>query len=285
MKDAVFEKLKALYQPIFSEDPIHKKITEDKLKSLHLKAPLRNRIIDYIAKYGIFHFSKQENKSGDVIRFYSEPLCFHNPSFQEFNETVAFIGGYRNRSCSFCGRIETFYIEAFYMNSDGSILNQDHLLIAENLAGFWRYIIDKEYDFHPDISNEIMDSLRNAGWYKGRKINIDPLLEECMDDDIFPTDIQIAFVQEFGGIEGVGLDGRQFYFGNTREYRCFANIWEQQCDTEEEWALQYYGADTLCVGYYDGVTKIWLSPDGQLIIGQKAGGRNLWEGIQCVIGY
>ncbi len=56
---------------------------------------------------------------------------------------------------------------------------------------FWKYVTEKEYDFHPQIPNSIFDVLKRYGWYKGRKINIDSLIEECMDDDIFLTELSI----------------------------------------------------------------------------------------------
>ena len=288
MNDTVFDKLKVLYTPAFTKDPINAQITEAKLtlKRLDFKSTLRKRILDYISEYGSFNFSKQESRSGDVIEFYSRPLRFYNPYSDEFSERFAFIGGYRNCSCSFCGRQETFFIEAFYMDSAGSIFNQHKALIAENLNDFWNYIIEKEYDFHPVISDNVYNVLKQAGWYEGRQGDIDPLLEECMEDDVFPTDIQIDFIREFGGIRGTDLNNTGFLIGNNREDRCYANITKQALLTEEKRMLNSYGADTLCVGYCnDGEDQIWLSPYGQLIVRQKVLGRTIMEGINCILGY
>lgn len=283
-----FNRLKELYHPVFSKDTTEAQISSAKLafKQINFKALLRNRIIDYISMYGDFRFFKQENISGDVIKYYSWTISLNNPYWEEFDERVAFIGGYRNCSCSFCGRQETFFIEAFYMNSAGFIYNQSKELIAENLNLFWKYVMEKEYDFHPQIPNSTFDVLKRSGWYKGRKINIDPLIEECMDDDIFLTDIQIAFVEEFGGIKGLDLNNFGFFIGSSRENRCFANITKQTVRTEEKWILNNYGCDTICVGFCnDGADQIWLTSFGQIVVRQEAIGRTIIEGINCLLGY
>lgn len=288
MDNMAFNRLKLLYNPSFSNVIVETQVKEakDTFKRIDFKPSLRNKIIDYISMYGSFNFFKQEIISEDEIEFYSRPLRFFNPFFNEFNERVAFIGGYRNCSCSFCGRQETFFIETFYMNSLGSIINQDGVLIAEELSDFWSYLIEKEYDFHPCISNDVFNVLQHSGWYKGRKINIDSLLEECMNDDVFPTDVQIAFVQEFGGIRGIDLNNFGFFIGNTREKRCFANIAKQTVITKEKWILYHYGAETICVGYCnDGADQIWITPFGQIIVREKALGRTVMEAINCILGY
>ena len=287
-KNNSFDEILRLYAPSFSKNSKDMQITEAKetFKRLDLKAALRQKILDYISDYGSFNFSKQEKQSGDEIEFYSRPLRFCNPYLDEFGERVAFIGGYRNCSCSFCGRQTTFFIEAFYMNSAGLIINQNQLPIADNLDEFWNYIIEKEYDFHPIISDDVYNILRQAGWYEGRQIDIDPLLEECMEDDVFPTDIQIAFIREFGGIRGTDLNNMGFLIGDTREDRCDANIAKQALLTEEKRMMNSYGADTLCVGYCnDGEDQIWLTPYGQIIVRQKIVGRNFIEALNCIVGY
>ena len=108
-----FNKIKELYVPVFSKTSLEEQVNEakDTFKRLDFKATLRNQILNYISEYGSFNFSKQEFQSGDVIEFYSRPLKFCNPYLEEFGERVAFIGGFRNCSCSFCGRQETFLLQ------------------------------------------------------------------------------------------------------------------------------------------------------------------------------
>ena len=163
-------------------------------------------------------------------------------------------------------------------------------MIAENITDFWEYIMEKEYDYHPIITDDVINLLRGAGWYEGRKINIDALLEECMEDDVFPSDIQIAFVQEFGGLRGSALiEDVGFCFASERMRRCFKNITniaKEQVYTLERRILHEYGADTLCVGYgNEGDFQIFLTADGQLLIRNIKVGSTIWEGIQCIMGY
>ena len=133
--------------------------------------------------------------------------------------------------------------------------------------------MEKEYDYHPEISGDVMQILRGAGWYEGRKIRIDALLEECMEDDVFPSDTQIAFIQEFGGLYGIQLnDEAGFWFSDRRVNRTFANLAKKQVRTEERWALHYHSADTLCVGCCnDGMDPVYLTPEGQLLTRSLAG--------------
>ena len=287
MEDMNFIRLKELYHPVFSENPIDSQIAEamSEADRHNLEVPVRDRITEYLLEYGRFHFKKIESASGDELRFDFYPLFL--PFYPDFNRKVAFIGGYRNCGCSLYAHDDSFYIEKFYVDSAGLIWNQDHRLIAENIIDFWKYIIEKEYDFHPEISSDVITILRNAGWCVGRKIDIDSLIEECMDDDVFPSDIQIAFVQEFGNLSGIQLnDDAEFWFSSKRINRCYANTAKKQVRTEEKWALHHYGVDTLCVGYCnDGMDPIFLTTDGQLLTRSRKVGRTIWEGIQCILGY
>ena len=310
MEDQNFARLKELYHPGFLADAKYGPLSKESqieeamssAKRLHLKAPVRNRVIELLSEYGRFHFTKTERISGDEIRFEFFPLLL--PVHPDSNEKTAFIGAYKNRSCSLYLHENTHYIERFYVDAAGLIRNQDHRLIAENITDFWEYIMEKEYDYHPEITDDVMNLLRGAGWYEGRRINIDALLEECMEDDVFPSDIQIAFIQEFGGLGGKDLlddDQSEFWFPSNRshewrQYGCFLNLTkkaEQQIQergyarTEDLWVLRHFDADTLHVGYcgWLGEHPVYLTPDGQLITRQRKVGRNIWEGIQCIVGY
>lgn len=287
MEDRNFAVLKERYHLNFSADTKESRILEAmrKAERLHLKAPVRNRITGLLSEYGQFHFTKTERISGDEITFEFRPLLL--PVHPDSNEKAAFISGYRNCSCSLYVHESTRYIECFYVDAAGFIRNQEQRLIAENMTDFWEYIMEKEYDYHPEISGDVMQLLRGAGWYEGRKIRIDALLEECMEDDVFPSDTQIAFIQEFGGLYGIQLnDEAKFWFSDRRVNRTFANLAKKQVRTEERWALHYHGADTLCVGCCnDGMDPVYLTPEGQLLTRSRKVGRTIWEGVQCILGY
>ena len=296
MEDQNFERLKELYHPVFFSDrdssPLSKETQmKDAMRAAetdHLNASVRDRVMDLIAQYGYFCFTKQEKKSGDALSFAFLPLYY--TLYHDFHEQTALIGGYRNCSCSLYFSKTTMFIESFYMDSAGFIRNQNQHLIAENISDFWEYIIEKEYDYHTPISDDVMRIMRNAGWYEGRRINIDALLEECMEDDVFPSDKQIAFVQEFGGLRGSGLiEDVGFCFASKRMRRCFqniSNIAKKDVNSLERKILHEYGADTLCVGYgNEGDFQIFLTAEGQLLIRDIKVGRTIWEGIQCIMGY
>lgn len=287
MEDAVFEKLKELYHPKFWEVSADSLIADAIKRSStrrELTEPLRERITDLISEYGYFGFYKTETGSGDRLTFCFQP----GYSYSDAKKGTVFIGAFRNCSCAIFSS-EHFFIEQFYADAAGAVYNQDHRLIAENITDFWEYVIETEYDHHPEITAEVMRIMRDAGWYEGRRINIDALLKECMEDDIFPSDAQIAFLEEFGGLSGIGQVGEEgFSFACKRRGLCFANLakrLENPRYTQGRWELQHYGAGTLCVGWCAGEWPVFLSPDGQLIARSQPVGRNIWEGIQCIVGY
>ena len=264
-----FAGLKELYHPVFLKEPIDSQIAEAMRNAeyLHLDSSVRDRITELLSEYGWFRFTKKESISGDELNFFFLPLYY--PYYLENNQSkAAFLGGFRNCSCSFYGNEGTRYMESFYIDAAGFIRNREHRLIAENIADFWEYIMEKEYDYHPEITDDVMNLLRGAGWYEGRKI-------------------QIAFVQEFGGLRGSGLIGDLgFFFASERMRRCFLNIAKEPVYTLERRILREYGADTLCVGYgNEGDFQIFLTADGQLLIRDIKVGRTIWEGIQCIVGY
>ena len=246
MKDRNFARLKELYHPVFLKEPIDSQIAEAMRNAEyhHLNSSVRDRITELLSEYGWFRFTKKESISGDELNFFFLPLYY--PYYLENNQDrAAFLGGYRNCSCSFYGNEGTRYIESFYIDAAGFIWNQDHRLIAENITDFWEYIMEKEYDYHPIITDDVINLLRGAGWYEGRKINIDALLEECMEDDVFPSGIQIAFVQEFGGLRGSALiEDVGFCFASERMRRCFkntTNIAKEQAGTRKPLITAYTG--------------------------------------------
>lgn len=69
MNDNAFNRIKELFVPVFSKTSLEEQVNEakDTFKRLDFNAALRHKILDYISEYGSFNYSKQENKSGDVI--------------------------------------------------------------------------------------------------------------------------------------------------------------------------------------------------------------------------
>lgn len=261
-----------------------------------------DNIIRFISNYGFFEFERTENKSGDTIRFYSNPLGYINPYWEEYNNKVFYIGKYTNSSCG--NRPAVSWIEQFYMLSDGSFYNQNKVKIADNDDEFFDYIMTVEYDYHAPILESTYSRLKEAGWYQGRKIDISELIIECAENGVNLTEAQKRFVEEFGGTEGTKEDSYNNYFfisdNRVSLYSkgkpvYFVNILKDenlliQLDEEDIIEIsEKYGKNTVQVGccrYYGD--SILLTESGLLLLincGEvKPLGRTVMEGFNVLLG-
>ncbi|MGN0634174.1 MAG: SUKH-3 domain-containing protein [Oscillospiraceae bacterium] len=277
---------------------------EETMEKLALENMIENtgKVIEYIQNYGFFEFERTENKSGDIIRFYSNPLSYINPYWEEFNNKAFYIGKYTNSSCG--NRPDISWIEQFYMLSDGSFYNQDKIKISDNDDGFFDYIMTVEYDYHAPILKSTYRRLKESGWYEGRKIEISEHVKECAENGVYLTEPQMRFVEEFGGIEGSTEDGcnNYFYISDRRsspyskgEPVYFVNILKDenlliQLDEEEIIEIvQKYGKNTVYIGncQYNS-NPILLSESGNMLLVScgdvKPLGRTVMEGFNAILG-
>lgn len=73
-----------------------------------------------------------------------------------------------------------------------------------------------EYDFHPIIKESVYNVLREAGWYKGRCVDITTLCNELNRWNIILSNEQLDFIKEFSGIT-VNLDSERYWFLSPEE--------------------------------------------------------------------
>ena len=148
-----------------------------------------------------------------------------------------------------------------YMSESGRFYLDNGMVIAENSDDFLIKALEYDYDVPVVIDERIFDVLGEAGWYKGRKIDISELEKDCAELGIFLTPKQKEFYEEFGRFEWD--NGRYFcgfydnYIKSSKEERCNLST------LHEKW-----GDKIILIGSYD-IMRYWLSEDGRLLTDQN----------------
>lgn len=171
------------------------------------------------------------------------------------------------------------------------------------MEDFLDYITTVEYDYHAPILESTYRRLKEAGWYEGRKIDISNLVRECEKDDVYLTESQKRFIEEFGGLEGshenanrnwvyIG-DSRKIQYHNT-ELSYFINIFhDEDLELESEEInpiVKNYRKNTVRIGecwYY--AQSILLTENGLMLLvddgnGVKPLGRTAMECFNILLG-
>lgn len=137
----------------------------------------------------------------------------------------------------------------FYMSETGDFYNENHEKIADNTDDFLEYFLNVPYNYHEPPSEYTYQMLKKAGWYEGRRIDISELITDCEKDGVFLTNKQKEFISEFGNIH-VGEVSIEI----EKDNGCY----------EPNYFSGHFSADTVSVGYYKTVLRIYLSSDGRL---------------------
>lgn len=137
----------------------------------------------------------------------------------------------------------------FYMSVSGLFYTEKHEKIADSTDEFLEYFLNVPCDYHEPPSERTYKLLRDAGWYEGRKIDISGLVKECEKDGVFLTDKQKEFISEFGNINAGKVSVE-----TEKDNGCY----------EPHYFSGLFSADTISVGYYKTVLRIYLSGDGRL---------------------
>jgi len=187
------------------------------------------------------------------------------------------------------------------MLEDGSFCNGKHKKIADNTEDFLDYITTVEYDYHAPISEHTYYWLKKAGWYEGRKIDISGLVKECEKDDVFLTEPQKRFLEEFGGL-GIfredtdnenywfsiddKVDGADCIFNNKLNRQYYHRRYLSDDDIID--IADKYGENTVCIGCYGyWCDEILLTEKGLMIINAEGDiepyGRTAMEGFNKML--
>ena len=246
-------------------------------KELDKKSIIKNRqiIFNFAEKFEELFFYRIESKSGDKIQIRIVPNGFQSYNWEDLNTNVVEVGKNSNAAG---------IIEFFYMSEEGLFYNQDQKLISDNEDDFLNYLLTVEYDYHPIIADITYSRLKDAGWYEGRKIDISKLVEECAADGVVLSPQQIEFIEEFGGIAGVGNDKMEFGISDKKEWKYYKKI--EIYNPKDKCTTIKHGTNPVCVGYCDdGMMLLWITVDGLLVMddGMQLG-RTVMEGFNCLLG-
>ena len=254
---------------------------EEIIKKLDKKMIIKKRdiLFKFLLKFEIIFFHRIEEKSKDDIMVRIEPLGFSGRYWENLNIKVLQVGEVLNPAGT---------IEIFYMSEEGLFYNQDQRLISDNEDNFLNYLLTVEYDYHPIIEDITYSRLRDAGWYEGRRIDISNLVEECAADGVILSQKQIEFIQEFGGICGVGVNNREFVISDKIKWYYYKKL--KEFDPKDRYTFSpvtiKYGTDTVCVGCCgDGMMPLWITEDGLMVKDDGIQlGRTVMEGFNCLLG-
>ena len=267
--------------------PKYEKDFFQRLEDLGRKNIIQNpdKIIKFAKNFSRICFSRTEIKSKDTIKIDIQlSTAFYN---EELEMSIAYIGEVKNS----CG-----VIERFYMSEDGRIGRAKETKVSRwnfdnngwisyNVDDFIDYLLTKEYDYHIPISERTYQKLHEAGWYKGRNVDISNIIKECEEHNVTLTQPQKNFLSEFAGIGTSNIYGKEGFFVDDGNYK-FG--WKSYClwdNPNNDWDYcpfdknsKEYRTITVVIGlYYDCSCDIELSPEGLI------GGRTIMEGWELIL--
>ncbi|MBD5129112.1 MAG: hypothetical protein HDT43_04190 [Ruminococcaceae bacterium] len=150
-----------------------------------------NAVIDFAEWIDNAVLKRPEINSDDVLQFVVAP-CIDSAEFWSDIKKTVFYNGY---IAGLAGVIKTIYV-----SSDGKFYDHKHELIAANEEDFLDYLLSVEFDFHPVIKECVYDTLREAGWYEGRCVDVTELNDRFKAVNVFLSQAQLDFLKEFSGI-------------------------------------------------------------------------------------
>ncbi len=173
----------------------------DNILRRYYKMPFDStKMLDFLCDFDSFFLKRFEKESGDLLEFLFE----YKPSvnFKDPTPPGAFYWQGIQMVTVICITIENYagVIEHIYISEDGKFYNDYHKLVAKTQEELFDYIAFVEHDFHPTINERTYFLLKKAGWYQGRRIDIDNGLESLALQNIKLTEAQQDFLREFGGL-------------------------------------------------------------------------------------
>lgn len=162
--------------------------------------------------------------------------------------------------------------------------------ISKDIQGLFEYLLSDESIQPINILPQTYNILKTAGWYEGRNIDVSKVVDKFKKDGTSLTDVQIAFLQEFGGIKGKSENGECFeIFIDAEDYQFKKSKPPTKEDMYSYGSLNVTGyeekIDFLLVGAYGNfMVNLWISSDGRMFsdLGEQLG-RTIMEGWQKIV--
>ena len=161
--------------------------------------------------------------------------------------------------------------------------------ISKDIQGLFEYLLSDESIQPINILPQTYNMLKTAGWYEGRNIDVSEVVDKFKKDGTSLTDVQIAFLQEFGGIKGKSENRECFeIFIDAEDYQFKKSKPPTKEDMYSYGSLNVTGyeekIDFLLVGAYGNfMVNLWISSDGRMFsdLGEQLG-RTIMEGWQKI---
>ena len=239
-------------------------------------------ILQFCSEFENIYFSRTETSSKDLLSIVINPSAapIELKRFRG-NSDVIRVAYIRNVSGN---------IKNIFMRQDGLFVDQDGTQIAENTDAFLQYLLTVEFDYHAPIMPQTLELLKDAGWFKGRKVDISDLLNKYKSEGIIFSDAQINFMQEFGGIKGKDLNGKEFEVCVDPKCSRFRKIKPLDSNEFNSYSpLNVVGnkenVDFLLAGSMgNNMVDFWTSTDGRLFADQGVQmGRTIMEELQIIL--
>lgn len=162
--------------------------------------------------------------------------------------------------------------------------------ISKDIQGLFEYLLSDESIQPINILPQTYNILKTAGWYEGRNIDVSKVVDKFKKDGTSLTDVQIAFLQEFGGIKGKSENRECFeIFIDAEDYQFKKSKPPTKEDMYSYGSLNVTGyeekIDFLLVGAYGNfMVNLWISSDGRMFsdLGEQLG-RTIMEGWQKIV--
>lgn len=162
--------------------------------------------------------------------------------------------------------------------------------ISKDIQGLFEYLLSDESIQPINILPQTYNILKTLGWYEGRNIDVSEIVDKFKKNSISLTDVQIAFLQEFGGIKGKSENRECFeIFIDAEDYQFKKSKPPTKDDMYSYGPLNITGyeekIDFLLVGAYGNLmVNLWISSDGRIFTDQgQQLGRTIMEAWQTIL--
>lgn len=162
--------------------------------------------------------------------------------------------------------------------------------ISKDIQGLFEYLFSDKSIQPINILPQTYNILKTLGWYEGRNIDVSEIVDKFKKNGISLTDVQIAFLQEFGGIKGKSENRECFeIFIDAEDYQFKKSKPPTKDDMYSYGPLNITGyeekIDFLLVGAYGNLmVNLWISSDGRIFTDQgQQLGRTIMEAWQTIL--
>lgn len=162
--------------------------------------------------------------------------------------------------------------------------------ISKDIQGLFEYLLSDKSVQPINILPQTYNILKTLGWYEGRNIDVSKIVDKFKENSISLTDVQIAFLQEFGGIKGKSENRECFeIFIDAEDYQFKKSKPPTKDDMYSYSSLNITGyeekIDFLLVGAYGNLmVNLWISSDGRIFTDQgQQLGRTIMEAWQTIL--